>query len=118
MTLHRIMADKASRTAGGIALPSPDGGFLVPMTGDGLYHSEFADGAWQPRVRLPGVVNANESQVGAPLSPGGRSMLFARDAGNGASGELFAWRQQGTGDWPPGCAHGTRGGDGEVRDGR
>jgi hypothetical protein len=118
MTPDRIMADRASRTAVGVASPSPVGGFLVPMTGDGLHRSGFAAGAWQRRVRLPGMVKANGSRVDAPRSPGGRSMLSARDAGNGASGDLFAWRRQGTGDRPPACADDTRGGDGEVRDGR
>jgi hypothetical protein len=100
------------------AQPSPDGGFLVLMTGDGLYRSDFANGAWQPRVRLPDTINANGSEVGALLSPSGHSMLFARDAGKETSGELFLWRLQGTEDWPPECPRSVRDGDGKARDGR
>ncbi|HVI59801.1 MAG TPA: hypothetical protein VM619_13155 [Luteimonas sp.] len=99
------------------ALPSPDGSFLVLMTGDGLYRSERAHGAWQPRARLPEAVNANGSEVGALLSPSGHSMLFARDTRGPASGELFVWRLQGTEDWPPACPRGAPARNGNARDG-
>lgn len=89
------------------ALPAPDGSFLILMTGDGLFRSDYERGAWQPRVRLPEAVNANGSEVGALLSPSGRSMLFARDTKGADSGELFVWRLQGTEDWPPTCPRGA-----------
>jgi hypothetical protein len=98
------------------ALPSPDGSFLVLMTGDGLYRSDYAHGAWQPRVRLPDALNANGSEVGALFSPSGHSMLFARDTRGEKSGELFVWRLQGDEDWPPACPRreaARGGGDGD-----
>jgi hypothetical protein len=85
------------------ALPSPDGRFLVLMTGDGLYRSDLADGAWQPRVRLPAAINANGSEVGALFSPSGQSLLFARDTKGAKSGEFFLWRLQGNEAWPLAC---------------
>lgn len=98
------------------ALPSPDGSFLILMTGDGLYRSDHERGAWQPRERLPDAVNANGGEVGALLSPSGRSMLFARDTKGRESGELFVWRLQGTEAWPPACPRsaGTAGGAGDA----
>jgi hypothetical protein len=100
------------------ALPSPDGSFLMLMTGDGLYRSDLAQGAWQPRVRLPEAVNANGSEVGALLSPSGHSMLFARDTKGPASGELFVWRLQGGENWPPACPREATGRSTGTRDGR
>ena len=104
-------AGAALNTAGDAyeALPSPDGRFLVLMTGDGLYRSDFADGAWQPRVRLPDALNADSGEVGALFSPSGRSMLFARDTKGEHSGEFFIWRLQGTEAWPPACPSGGKG---------
>lgn len=99
------------------ALPSPDGSFLILMTGEGMFRSDHGHGAWQPRVRLPEAVNANGSEVGALLSPSGRSMLFARDTKGEKSGELFVWRLQGMEDWPPACPRGAADGTGAPGDG-
>jgi WD40 repeat protein len=85
------------------ALPSPDGGFMILMTGDGLYRSAFANGAWQPRVRLPATINVNGSEIGALLSPSGHSLLFARDIKGAKSGEFFVWHMQSPEDWPAAC---------------
>ena len=91
------------------ALPSPDGSFMILMTGDGLYRSDYARGAWQPRVRLSDAINANGSEVGAMFSPSGRSLLFARDTKGEKSGEFFVWHMQGAEDWPPACPRSTPG---------
>ncbi|HEU4991330.1 MAG TPA: hypothetical protein VFT52_02425 [Luteimonas sp.] len=84
-------------------LPSPDGTTLLVMADGGLYRSQWRDGAWTPKEKLPAPVNTNGSEIGAAFSPSGRSLLFARDTGPGRSGEFFVWRIDGTEDWPPRC---------------
>ena len=82
---------------------SPDGKTLIVMAEDGLYESKLADGRWQPKVRLPAEVNANAGEVGALFSPGGNSLLFARDTGAERSGEFFLWRRGAMENWPRRC---------------
>jgi hypothetical protein len=100
------------------ALPSPDGTFLILMTGDGLYRSDYVEGAWQPRVRLPAAINVNGSEIGALLSPSGHSLLFARDIKGGKSGEFFVWHMEGSEDWPAKCPRAEAGGTQQARHGR
>jgi hypothetical protein len=81
---------------------SPDGRRMILMADGDLYESDYRDGEWTPRVKLPRDVNTEVMEVGALLSPDGHSIMFARDTGNPAlSGEIY-WRRN-AGSWPPRC---------------
>ncbi len=86
------------------AFPSPDGKRLVIMGEEGLYES-FADGkgGWGPKRKLGPDVDVNATEIGALLSPSGRSMLFSRDTKGPDSGEFFLQRSSPPEDWPPAC---------------
>jgi hypothetical protein len=84
-------------------LPSPDARRMVVMADGALYETRAAgDGGWTPRVKLGPQVNVNGSEIGALFSPTGRSLLFARDAGPGRSGEFFVLRSAPEA-WPSDC---------------
>lgn len=82
---------------------SPDGQTLIIMTEDGLYESTFYGDRWQPRARLPAIINVNATEVGALFSPSGKSLLFARDTGPAQSGEFILWRRGSAEEWPKAC---------------
>jgi len=82
---------------------SRDGRRLLINAADGFYESRFDGKAWSPRVKLSADVNANGSEVGALMSPSGRSVLFARDTKAPDSGELFLWTDGKSERWPPTC---------------
>lgn len=84
-------------------LPSPDGERMVIMAEGGLYETRRSAKGWNAKVKLGPDVNVNGSEIGAAFSPSGTSMLFARDTGEPASGELFLLREAGDEGWPPGC---------------
>jgi hypothetical protein len=84
-------------------LPSPDGASAVMMTEDGLYQLTRTGDAWTNRRKMPSRINANGSEVGPLFSPSGRSLLFARDTKESASGEFFIARLHGIEAWPPSC---------------
>ncbi len=44
--------------------------------------------AWSPRVKLGPDINVNGTEIGAVFSPSGKSLLFARDAGESKSHEF------------------------------
>jgi hypothetical protein len=82
---------------------SPDGKTMIVMTGDGLYESALREGRWQPRHRLPAMINVNATEVGALFSPSGQSLLFARDTGPEKSGEFMLWKRGAAEEWPRDC---------------
>jgi hypothetical protein len=84
--------------------PAPDGKRLVIMAEDGLYES-FSDGkgGWLQKHKLGPDVDVNGTEIGALLSPSGRSMLFSRDTKGPDSGEFFLQRASPPEDWPPSC---------------
>jgi Tol biopolymer transport system component len=83
---------------------SADGSRLILMREDGLYEStKLPDGSWSPRRKLGPAINVNRTEVGALLSPSGRSMLFARDTKGPDSGEFFLDHDPRDKDWPPRC---------------
>lgn len=82
---------------------SRDGKRLLINAADGFYESRFDDKNWSKRVKLSADVNANGSEVGALMSPSGRSVLFARDTKAPDSGELFLWTDGKPERWPPVC---------------
>ncbi|MEP6634359.1 MAG: hypothetical protein ABJA62_09140 [Luteimonas sp.] len=84
-------------------LPSADGQRMVLMADGGLYESRRTGDGWSPRVKLGSEVNVNGSEIGAALSPDGRSLLFARDTKGPLSGEFFVAREPGAASWPPAC---------------
>jgi hypothetical protein len=73
------------------------------MADGGLYESHMTPNGWSPRVKLSPEVNVNGSEIGALFSPGGKSLMFARDTGEPKSGEFFVWQPQGPEAWPPTC---------------
>ena len=87
------------------ALPSPDGRTLLVQAGDAYYVSHHSGDGWSPRARLDPNVNANGSEIGALYSSSGASLMFARNAGEPLSGELFVihFREE---RWPPECPAG------------
>jgi len=84
-------------------LPSADGKRMIVMADGGLYETRALDAGWAPRVKLGPDVNQNGSEIGALLSPSGRSLLFSRDTKGPDSGEFFLWQEQGSEAWPPEC---------------
>jgi hypothetical protein len=84
-------------------LPSPDGRSMIVQAGDAYFETRRSSEGWTPRVRLGPEVNATGTEIGAAVSPSGRSLLFARDVSDGRSGELFLWRRGGAEPWPPVC---------------
>jgi len=89
-------------------LPSADGSRLIVMADGSLYESRKAQTGWSPRVRLGAEVNANGTEIGALFSPGGGSLLFARDTKGPLSGEFFVWSEVGSESWPPECPAGNK----------
>ena len=90
-------------------LPSADGSRLIVMADGGLYETRKTPSGWSPRVKLPGDVNVNGTEIGAVFSPSGRSLLFSRDTKQPDSGEFFVWHETGSEAWPPDCPAGTGG---------
>jgi hypothetical protein len=81
-------------------LPSPDGKWML-LSADAYYRSERTAKGWGPRVRLGSEVNANGSEIGAALTPSGKSWLMARDMKDGRSGELLRFGKPEA--WPRPC---------------
>lgn len=81
-------------------LPLADGSLIV-QAGSSYYLARKSGSGWSARERLGPALNANGSEIGALLSPSGRSLLFARDLGE-ASGELMVVRG-GAETWPRAC---------------
>ena len=84
-------------------LVAPDGSFMIVMADGGLYRSQHEGDAWSRREKLPSEVNVNGSEIGAALSPSGKTLLFARDTGNPLSGEFFIWHIKRSENWPSAC---------------
>lgn len=82
---------------------SRDGRWLLINAADGFYESRFDGQAWSARTRVPTEINFNGSEVGALMSPSGRSVLFSRDTKAPDSGELFLWSDGPPEHWPPRC---------------
>src|SRR5690606_19595571 len=83
-------------------LPAADGQTLLVEAGSAYFVSARSGAGWGPRRRLGPALNAEGSEIGALLSPSGRSLMFARDLGEGRSGELMVIRA-GDEAWPPAC---------------
>lgn len=86
-------------------LPSPDGRTMILQAGDSYYQSWRRGPGWSPRVKLGPEINLNTTEIGATFSPSGRSLLFARDAKDGKSGEWFVLRTRPEA-WPRPCPAG------------
>jgi WD40-like Beta Propeller Repeat len=84
-------------------LPSPDGRSLIVAGEGGLFETRRVGTTWSPRRLLPPEVNVNGTEIGATVSPSGRTLLFSRDTKGPLSGEFFIWRRGGSEDWPPRC---------------
>jgi len=83
---------------------SPDDSRMIIAADDGFYESRrSAEGHWLPRLKLPGSINVNGTEIGALFSPSGKSLLFARDLKTELSGEFLVWHIEGKEDWPPRC---------------
>lgn len=80
---------------------APDGSRML-LAADGYFESRWTGSGWAPRVRLGPEINVNGTEIGALFSPSGRSFLFARDVGDGRSGELLLVGDAEPG-WPPAC---------------
>lgn len=88
-------------------LPSPDGSRMIFMADGGLWESRRAGDFWSLRAKLPPGINVDGTEIGAALSPSGRTLLFSRDTGSPLSGEFFvAPLDGGQEDWPRPCPAG------------
>jgi hypothetical protein len=83
-------------------LPTPDGQALLLEAGSAYFVSARSGASWGPRRKLGPALNENGSEIGALLSPNSRSLMFARDLGEGRSGELMVIRARDEA-WPPAC---------------
>ena len=86
-------------------LPSPDGRTMILQAGDSYYQSWRRGSGWSPRVKLGPEVNLNATEIGATFSPSGKSLMFARDAKDGKSGEWFVLHARPEA-WPKACPPG------------
>ncbi|HYG28599.1 MAG TPA: hypothetical protein VD887_00130 [Allosphingosinicella sp.] len=83
---------------------SRDGRRMLLMADGDLWRAARSrSGAWGARTRLGPQINSARLEVGPLLAPDGRSFLFARDTGAGASGELFLAGNRRAGSWLPRC---------------
>lgn len=83
-------------------LVTPDGTRMLLMTSEGYFQSRLTEAGWSPRERLGPEINLNGSEIGAIFSPSGRAFLFARNLGDGRSGEFMIAGAPEPG-WPPAC---------------
>ena len=81
---------------------SPDGRLMVLMADGDLFLVRRDGDRWAARERLGPEINTPALEVGPTFSPSGRSLLFARDTGAGASGELMLAAGVPE-DWPRRC---------------
>lgn len=82
---------------------SEDGTFVIVETDGGYYRSERTVDGWSPKVRMDAAINVNGSEIGALLSPSGRTLLFSRDTKSALSGEFFIAHFGAREAWPPSC---------------
>jgi hypothetical protein len=80
--------------------PSPDGQWGLLSTERGLVRVVATEHGWR-RDRL--LTAQNGSEIGPLISPDSKSYMFSRDAGDGASGELFIGQLSGGVGWAPRC---------------
>jgi WD40 repeat protein len=83
-------------------LLTPDG-TMIFMADGGLWEAKRAGDGFAARVKLPPEIDVNGSEIGAALSPSGRTLLFARDLGPPDSGEFFVAHLGPKEAWPPAC---------------
>jgi hypothetical protein len=83
--------------------PSPMADGLLVQAGGDYYFARRSGRGFAPRAKLGPAINGNGSEIGALVSPRGRSLMFARDLGE-KSGELMVIRSGGEA-WPPTCPH-------------
>jgi hypothetical protein len=83
------------------ALPDPRGLWLLIATTEGYYRSEKGAVGWKHRARMGPAINVNGSEIGAAVSPSGRSWLFSRKLDEARSGEIL--RVGGREAWPKPC---------------
>jgi len=84
-------------------LPARDGKRMILMADGDLYETLETEKGWAPRTKLGPEINRDGLEIGALFSPGGRSLLFARDTRGPDSGEFFVWYRHGPEPWPPDC---------------
>jgi len=84
-------------------LPAPDGSWMIVEGDDRLYRTRRSGSGWSKREALPAEINVNGSEIGAAISPSGRTVLFARDTRGPLSGEFFIWHVGTVEAWPPRC---------------
>jgi hypothetical protein len=76
---------------------------MIIQAGDSYFESRLTPKGWGPKAKLGPEINVNGSEIGAAFSPSGRTLLFARDAKDGRSGEFFVRRTGAAEAWPPKC---------------
>jgi hypothetical protein len=80
--------------------PAPDGRWGLISTDEGLVRAVATAHGWR-RDRL--YPNQNGTEIGPLIAPDSSSFMFSRDAGDGASGELFIARVASGVGWIPKC---------------
>jgi len=80
--------------------PAPNGRWGLLSTDQGLVRVVATAHGWR---REQPFANQNGTEIGSLIAPDNHSFIFSRDAGDGASGELFLARPPGGVGWAPGC---------------
>jgi hypothetical protein len=80
--------------------PAPDGRWGIISTDDGLVRAVATAHGWR-RDRL--YPDQTGTEIGPLIAPDNSSFMFSRDAGAGASGELFIARAASGVGWMPKC---------------
>jgi len=80
--------------------PAPNGRWGLLSTDQGLVRVVATAHGWH---REQPFANQNGSEIGPLIAPDSHSFIFSRDAGDGASGELFLAQPPGGVGWAPGC---------------
>ncbi|WP_447763025.1 hypothetical protein [Sphingopyxis panaciterrae] len=84
-------------------LPAPSGEWAILAADDGLFRAVRTADGWQRTGKFSAEINANHTEIGAMMAPDESGFAFSRDAGAGASGELFVAHLTPARDWPPHC---------------
>jgi hypothetical protein len=80
--------------------PAPDGRWGLLSTDQGLVRVVATAHGWR---RERPFADQNGAEIGPLISPDSQSFIFSRDAGDGASGELFISRPAAGVGWVPRC---------------
>lgn len=89
--------------------PSPDARWGILATDKGMYRVVAESDGWHRAEKFAHEINANGTEIGPMITPGGDGFVFSRDAGGNVSGEFFLASFEKKTRWPSRC--GSAGGE-------